>query len=132
MHRNAYVDSPRVLTSALEVARRPGLFLAGQITGCEGYTEACGTGVIAALGAVARLSGREPQALPGSTIMGALTRYIANPEVQDFQPMNVNFGLLPPIEPKIRNKRERNLALHRRSLEALDAWLSEQTISSAS
>jgi methylenetetrahydrofolate--tRNA-(uracil-5-)-methyltransferase len=128
MHRNAYVDSPRVLDPTLEVRTRPGLFLAGQITGCEGYTEATGTGLIAALGAAARIEDRAPCVLPPTTILGALTRYISNPEIRHFQPMNVNFGLLPPIEPRIRNKRDRNLALHRRSLEELDAWRSAEKI----
>lgn len=132
MHRNAYVDSPRVLTPSLEVRGRRGLFLAGQITGCEGYTEACGTGVIAALGAASRLLESEPRALPRTSLMGALAHYISNPDVRDFQPMNVNFGLLPPVEPRIRNKRERNLALHHRALEALDAWMGKPTISSVS
>ncbi len=122
MHRNAYVDSPRVLTPALEVRNRPALFLAGQITGCEGYTEACGTGLVAALGALARVEGREPESLPETTLLGALTRYISNPEVTSFQPMNVNFGLLPPPAPRIRNKRDRQLAMHRRSLQDLAAW----------
>jgi len=122
MHRNAYVDSPRILHPTLEVKAREGLFLAGQITGCEGYTEACGTGLVAALGAHARIEGREPDLLPEDTLLGALTRYIANPEVRDFQPMNVNFGLLTPPVPRIKRKHERNLALHARSLEALDAW----------
>jgi methylenetetrahydrofolate--tRNA-(uracil-5-)-methyltransferase len=113
-----------VLRPTLEVRKRPGLFLAGQITGCEGYTEACGTGLVAALGASARLAGREPELLPEDTLLGALTRYIANPEVRDFQPMNVNFGLLAPPVPRIKQKHDRNLALHARSLAALDAWRS--------
>jgi methylenetetrahydrofolate--tRNA-(uracil-5-)-methyltransferase len=127
MHRNAYVDSPRVLTPWLEVRSRPGLFLAGQITGCEGYSEAAGTGLLAGLGAVARLEGREPEPPPPDTMLGALTRYIANPAVIDFQPMNVNFGLLPP--PPIRSRRDRQLAMHHRSLEALRAWTAEQAVS---
>jgi methylenetetrahydrofolate--tRNA-(uracil-5-)-methyltransferase len=122
MHRNSYVDSPRILDPSLEVRGRPGLFLAGQLTGCEGYTEACGTGLLAALGVVARIEGREPELPPETTLLGALTRYITNPAVTDFQPMNVNFGLLPGLHPKPKDRQARNLALHRRSLEDLDAW----------
>jgi methylenetetrahydrofolate--tRNA-(uracil-5-)-methyltransferase len=131
MHRNAYVDSPRVLTPWLEVRPRPGLFLAGQITGCEGYSEAAGTGLLAGLGAVDRLEGREPAPPPAATMLGALTRYIANPAVIDFQPMNVNFGLLPPPVPPIRSRRDRQLAMHQRSLEALRAWTAERAVSLA-
>jgi len=129
MHRNAYVDSPRLLTAGLEYRDRKGLFLAGQITGCEGYTEAAGTGLLAGLGAAARLERREPAVPPEETLLGSLTRYLSNPMVDPFQPMNVNFGLLAPPEGRVRRKRERHLAMCERSMEALRRWMTVETSS---
>ncbi len=132
MHRNAYVDAPRLLTPALEARSRAGFFLAGQITGCEGYCEAAGTGLLAGLGAAARIGNREPDPAPAETLLGALTRYLSDPAVVHFQPMNVNFGLLNPVSRDRQGRRERNLALRARSLEALRRWMATGALSTGS
>jgi methylenetetrahydrofolate--tRNA-(uracil-5-)-methyltransferase len=122
MHRNTYLRGPEILHPTMESRARPGLFFAGQLTGVEGYTESAASGLVAGLGAAARALGREPRALPLTTVIGALGSYVSSAATPDFQPMNANFGLLPlPQEP--HKRRERSLLHHRRSLEALVAWI---------
>ena len=94
----------------------PDIFFAGQITGVEGYMESAGSGLLCGINAVRTLQGKERLILPGFTMLGALQGHICNRETKDFQPMGANFGILPPIEPKIRDKRERYAALSARSL----------------
>jgi methylenetetrahydrofolate--tRNA-(uracil-5-)-methyltransferase len=128
MHRNTYLHSPELLdrTMALRstvrerAARRAPLLFAGQMTGVEGYTESAATGILAGLNAARLAAGKTPVELPAETMIGALTEYIAHGPADNFQPMNANFGLLPPIEPPIRKKRERQDALVRRGLETME------------
>jgi len=98
IHRNSFLDAPRLLTAALECRARPGLFFAGQITGVEGYTESIASGLAAAAGAAARARGLEPPLFPEETMTGALLRHVSTPPRGPFQPMNANFGLLPVPE----------------------------------
>lgn len=122
MHRNTYIDSPDLLTAAMESRTRPGLFFAGQMTGVEGYVESAASGIAAAYGAAARVNGGEPVPFPRETAIGSLTHYISHYEGKNFQPMNVNFGLMPPLEKRVP-KKEKNEKIARRALAALDAFL---------
>lgn len=119
MHRNTFLDSPRVLCADFSVRARPQLFFAGQMTGVEGYMESAASGMLAGMNAVRRLRGQETLVLPETTMMGALSRYIAGYEGKDFQPMGANFGILPPLSERIRDKRERYARLSERALDDL-------------
>ena len=119
MHRNTYIDSPRLLSGDFSFRTRPELFFAGQITGVEGYMESAASGIMAGLNMARRIKGEKTVVLPETTMIGALSRYISDGSVSDFQPMGANFGVLPPIEPKIRDKKERYAALSKRSLASL-------------
>ncbi|HHY14551.1 MAG TPA: FADH(2)-oxidizing methylenetetrahydrofolate--tRNA-(uracil(54)-C(5))-methyltransferase TrmFO, partial [Firmicutes bacterium] len=123
MHRNTFINSPRVLNCGFQFREYPDLFLAGQITGVEGYVESTASGLLAGLNAARRVQGEEPLFLPPETILGSLANYIAGADPQHFQPMNANFGILPPLDEKVRGKKERRLAYARRALGALDKFL---------
>ena len=131
MHRNTFVDAPRLLDANLRLhapaADRLGVpvFLAGQIAGTEGYCEAIRSGLHAALAAAALLAGVEQPALPRETAFGALMAYATDPATADYQPMHVNFGILPPFDQHIRNKRERYAAYAERGAQALAAYRDE-------
>lgn len=120
MHRNTYINSPELLGPDYGFKTRPGLYFAGQITGVEGYMESAMSGILAGLNAARKLNGETPLILPNTTMMGALTAYISNPEVENFQPMGANFGVLPPLDTQIRDKKERYEALAARSLKTLE------------
>lgn len=117
MHRNTFIDSPRHLNSDFSFRGRDGLYFAGQITGVEGYMESASSGILAGINMANRLGGKAPLALPDFTMMGALSRYISNESVTDFQPMGANFGILPPLNEKIRDKKIRYETLAKRSLD---------------
>ncbi|MDR0532276.1 MAG: methylenetetrahydrofolate--tRNA-(uracil(54)-C(5))-methyltransferase (FADH(2)-oxidizing) TrmFO [Oscillospiraceae bacterium] len=121
MHRNTFLDSPRLLGPDYQARSRPGLWFAGQITGVEGYMESAGSGILAGRNAARALRGQPPLVLPAATMLGALSRYISDPGVKRFEPMGASFGLLPPLDEKIRDKRERYERLAARALTALDA-----------
>ena len=119
MHRNSFLDSPRLLNKYFQLKSQPNVFFAGQITGVEGYMESASSGIIAGINA-ARLAEGKPLFSPSElTMIGALSGYISDESVKNFQPMGANFGVLPPIEPKIRDKKERYMALANRALDAL-------------
>ena len=122
MHRNTYIDSPDLLNATMEARKRPGLFFAGQMTGVEGYVESAASGIAAAFGAAARVRGEEPAPFPRETALGSLTHYISHYEGKNFQPMNVNFGLMPPLPQRV-SKKEKNQKIADRALAALDAFL---------
>lgn len=122
MHRNTFISSPTVLMPTLQVRQQPNLFFAGQITGVEGYIESAAGGIIAGFNGARLLLGLEPLTWPETTAMGALCHYITATDPEHFQPMNITFGLLPPLPEKIRNKRERRLAQSRRALADLTAF----------
>ncbi|MFR3202988.1 MAG: FAD-dependent oxidoreductase [[Clostridium] leptum] len=120
MHRNTFIDSPRLLRRDFSMKTRPDLFFAGQLTGLEGYLAAMFSGLLAGKNAVRRCQGRETLVLPRETMMGALSHYISDESVKDFQPMGANFGILPPLQEPIRDKRRRYGALSERSLERIE------------
>ncbi|MDR3343982.1 MAG: methylenetetrahydrofolate--tRNA-(uracil(54)-C(5))-methyltransferase (FADH(2)-oxidizing) TrmFO [Oscillospiraceae bacterium] len=116
MHRNSYIDSPRLLNADYSFRARGDLFFAGQITGVEGYMESAGSGLLAGINAARRLLGESAFVPPRETMLGALAHYISDESVHNFQPMGANFGILPPLDTQIRGKRERYTALAERSL----------------
>lgn len=123
MHRDTFMDSPRLLSKALSLKKEPRLFFAGQFTGVEGYTESAATGILAAINAAHFAKGEEPLVLPPETMLGALINYITDESVGNFQPMGANMGILPPLEKKIRHKDERYAALAERAIAGLEAVL---------
>jgi len=123
MHRNTFINSPQVLNPTLEARNRKNLFFAGQLTGTEGYTESIATGMLAGINMARKLVGKELLILPEETILGALTRYISDSKHTQFQPINSNWALVPPIElPKKerKNKKLKNELLAKRSIEKLE------------
>ncbi|MCM1363499.1 MAG: methylenetetrahydrofolate--tRNA-(uracil(54)-C(5))-methyltransferase (FADH(2)-oxidizing) TrmFO [Faecalibacterium sp.] len=126
MHRNTFLDSPRLLNGDFSFRKRKNLFFAGQITGVEGYMESAASGIMAGYNMVRTLQGKETIVLPETTMIGALSRYISDSSVKNFQPMGANFGVLPPIEPKIRDKKLRYAALSERALAALEEAIKEE------
>ena len=122
IHRNTFINAPRVLTPLLQFTGRHDLFFAGQITGVEGYVESTASGLLAGLYTACLYKGSKPIPPPRETALGALTYHIASTESTTFQPMNVNFGLFPPLGKRLR-KRERGTHYARRALDALDTWL---------
>lgn len=126
MHRNSFLDSPRLLNSDFSLRSNPYLYFAGQITGVEGYMESAASGIMAGINAVRRADGKEPLKLEDKTMIGALSDYISDESVKNFQPMGANFGILPPIEPKIRDKKERYAALAKRALDSLAETLEKK------
>ncbi|MCD8008763.1 MAG: methylenetetrahydrofolate--tRNA-(uracil(54)-C(5))-methyltransferase (FADH(2)-oxidizing) TrmFO [Clostridiales bacterium] len=119
MHRNTYLDSPRLLNRYYQVVDEPRLAFAGQMTGVEGYVESAASGLLAGTELAHRLLGLPPVDFPQETALGALAQYISTPSA-DFQPMNVNFGIIPPLGRRVRGgKRAKNAELARRALEAL-------------
>lgn len=120
MHRNSFINSPRLLNPDLSLKTDGNIFFSGQLSGVEGYMESAASGIIAGINAAARLNGKNPLILPEFTMIGALLSYICNPAVTDFQPMGANFGIIPPTDPHIRDKRERYAALSDRSLDWFD------------
>jgi methylenetetrahydrofolate--tRNA-(uracil-5-)-methyltransferase len=124
MHRNTFINSPKILNYDNSVKNNEKLFFAGQITGVEGYVESAGSGIVAGIGVLRKLLGKQPLRFPLTTVMGALTNYITT-ENADFQPMNANFGILPPLNMVIRDKVLRKRAMAERSLEDLQAFIKE-------
>ena len=123
MHRNTFLNSPTLLNADYSVRTRPNLFFAGQITGVEGYMESASSGILAGINALRRLRGECSLVLPEDTMTGALSRHVAESVSGDFQPMGANFGVLPSIEPHIRDKKERYKALAERGLSSLETCL---------
>ena len=125
MHRNTFLDSPRLLDRYYRLKKEPRITFAGQMTGVEGYVESCASGFLAAVELSRRLRGLAPLDLPQETALGALGLYISDASVTQFQPMNVNFGIMPPLDRRIKGKREKNAELSRRSLEIVDRMKEE-------
>ena len=125
MHRNTFLCSPKILDSDFSVKENKNLFFAGQITGVEGYMESAASGIIAGINAANIVLGKKTVVLPDTSMIGALSRYISNPEVKKFQPMGANFGVLPELENRPRDKKERGKAYAERALKDLDNYLCE-------
>lgn len=131
MHRNTYINSPTLLWPTMQFRQRESLFFAGQITGTEGYVGSVGSGFVAGLN-VARLATRQPPvSLPATTMLGALCSYICSADPERFQPMKANFGLLPPLDPPVRKKRERYMAYACRALVDLERFAESAKVSEA-
>ena len=121
MHRNTYLDSPRLLDRYYRVRGNERVSFAGQITGVEGYVESTASGFLAGVELARRLLGQPPLDFPRETAIGALALYVSNESITDFQPMNINFGIMPALGYKVKGKRNKNAELSRRSLELLEA-----------
>lgn len=128
MHRNTFLNSPRVLHADFSLQKEPNLFFAGQITGVEGYMESASSGILAGRNAVRRAAGNDTAVPPETTMCGALSRYVANGGTGSFQPMGANFGILPKLDEPIRDKRERYAALSARSLHDLKLFLEKSEV----
>lgn len=119
MHRNTFINSPRLLLPTYQFKSKPTLFLSGQMTGVEGYVESAASGLVAGINAAFLAKQQECIVFPRETAMGSLAHYITTADPDHFQPMNINFGLFPPLEKRIRNKRERNLAIAERAIASI-------------
>ena len=121
MHQNTFLQSPKLLDRFYADRRNPLVAFAGQMTGVEGYVESTASGFLAAVAMAAKVQGREVPDFPKTTAIGALGHYISDGSIENFQPMNVNFSIIAPLEQRIRKKAEKNLAIANRALEAVDA-----------
>ncbi|MEG1819272.1 MAG: methylenetetrahydrofolate--tRNA-(uracil(54)-C(5))-methyltransferase (FADH(2)-oxidizing) TrmFO [Oscillospiraceae bacterium] len=125
MHRNTFINSPQLLLADFSFKSVQGLYFAGQITGVEGYMESASSGILAGINAKRYLCGEAPLILPQTTMMGALAGYISDQSVKNFQPMGANFGILPPLDEHIRDKKQRYVALANRALKTAGGSLDE-------
>lgn len=125
MHRNTFINSPEVLSHSFQCKDVQRIFIAGQLTGVEGYVESAASGLLAGVNAARFLHGQEPLVLPLETMLGSLAHYIATADPKHFQPMNANFGILPTLDPPVRGKKERKLAYAQRALNTLGTFWSE-------
>ena len=127
MHQNTFLQSPKLLDRYYADRRNPLVAFAGQMTGVEGYVESAASGLLAALAMAAKVQGKEPPQFPQTTAIGALALYISDERVENFQPMNINFSIVAPLEQRIRKKAEKNLAIANRAL-AVIAEMKQQGI----
>lgn len=123
MHKNTYLNSPQLLDKHFNLRSNKRFYFAGQMTGVEGYVESAASGLMAGLAAARAVLELPEVEFPDETAHGALANYISNPAIENFQPMNINFGLIPPLTVRIRKKREKNAQIAARALEALDGVL---------
>jgi methylenetetrahydrofolate--tRNA-(uracil-5-)-methyltransferase len=130
LHRNTFVDSPRILRPTLQLSARDGLFLAGQMIGVEGYVESAAAGLLAAINASRLLNGCEPLVAPPETSLGSLLAYVTSPSRREFQPMNANHGLMPAAKNPLRG-RQKKMAMADRAMRALEDWIRHNSIEAA-
>jgi len=126
MHRNTFIYSPKVMRPTLQFHNNDKLFFAGQMTGVEGYVESASSGLVAGINMARIINGMEPVVFPETTAHGALCRYITDRTIKAFQPMNVNFGIFPQPEYRIRNKKEKSSYYAERALKDLEKFIREQ------
>ena len=126
MHRNTFIDSPRILNSDYSVRENKNLFFAGQITGVEGYMESASSGLMAGINAAMRYIGEQTVTLPEYTMIGSLSRYISDETVSKFQPIGANLGVLPELEQRPRDKKERAKAYSDRSFAKLTEFINSR------
>ncbi|MCJ8010593.1 FADH(2)-oxidizing methylenetetrahydrofolate--tRNA-(uracil(54)-C(5))-methyltransferase TrmFO [Paenibacillus sp. KQZ6P-2] len=131
MHRNTFINSPRLLKPTYQLKTNENLFFAGQMTGVEGYVESAASGLIAGINAARKAKGEELVVLPEMSTIGSMAHYVTNADPAHFQPMNANFGLLPGLEKKIRNKKEKNEALAGRALASIAEFVKVYGVSRA-
>jgi methylenetetrahydrofolate--tRNA-(uracil-5-)-methyltransferase len=122
IHRNTYINSPTLLRETLQMRAHPKVLFAGQICGVEGYVESIATGLLAGLHAAALATGEEPVAPPRATAFGSLTHYVTRADAKNFQPANITFDLLPALEKKIRDRKERHRVQCEAALRDFDGW----------
>ena len=128
MHRNSFLDSPRLLGADYALRSNPNCFFAGQMTGVEGYVESTASGYLAAVSMAAKLHGTPLPDFSKQTAIGALAQYISDTSIGSFQPMNINFGIMDPLGYKVKGKANKNLAIAERSLAIIEQMLREHTI----
>lgn len=126
MHRNTYLNSPKLLDRYYRLKSDPRLSFAGQMTGVEGYVESCASGMLAALETARRLSGKQPLDFPRATAIGALALYVSESTVGHFQPMNINFGIIDPLDKRVKGKRNKNAEISARALDTLEKQVREE------
>ncbi|MDO8588619.1 MAG: methylenetetrahydrofolate--tRNA-(uracil(54)-C(5))-methyltransferase (FADH(2)-oxidizing) TrmFO [Armatimonadota bacterium] len=123
VHRNTYVNSPKLLLRTLQLREHPLVLPAGQLTGVEGYLESASMGLLAGINAARLATGREPTEAPRESMMGSLASFLIEPEPRSFQPMNANFAILPPLFPRVHDKKERHARLIARAQAAMTEWV---------
>jgi len=126
MHRNTFLNSPRLMRATMQLKDEDDLFFAGQMTGVEGYVESAASGLVAGINSARIAIDKEPLTFPVTTALGALLNYIVTSEAKHFQPMNVNFGLFSPLDEKIKDKKEKKFALARRAISDMEKFLKER------
>ncbi|MGE4282505.1 MAG: methylenetetrahydrofolate--tRNA-(uracil(54)-C(5))-methyltransferase (FADH(2)-oxidizing) TrmFO [Clostridia bacterium] len=126
MHRNTFINSPKLLNQVYQTQKSDKIFFAGQITGVEGYIESASSGLVAGINMARLIEGKEKIVFPKETAHGALSHYISDSDVRNFQPMNINFGLMTPLTERIRNKRERNLKIAEKAISIIKQMVSEE------
>jgi methylenetetrahydrofolate--tRNA-(uracil-5-)-methyltransferase len=119
MHRNTFINSPKLLDNTYAMREKPDVFFAGQITGVEGYVESAASGLMAGINASNRQLGKKPVVLPSTTVIGSMAAYISDSSVRNFQPMNANFGLVDTVEIKTRDKKQKYLEVANKSIEII-------------
>ena len=125
MHRNTFIDSPRLLDRYYRLRKEPRIAFAGQMTGVEGYVESAASGFLVGVETARRLAGKAPIDFPRETAIGALGLYVSNQSIGNFQPMNINFGIIPPLDHRVKGKRNKNAELSRRSLAIIETLKEE-------
>ena len=125
MHRNTFLDSPRLLDRYYRLRKEPRIAFAGQMTGVEGYVESAASGFLVGVETARRLAGKAPIDFPRETAIGALGLYVSNQSIGNFQPMNINFGIIPPLDHRVKGKRNKNAELSQRSLAIIDTLKEE-------
>ena len=128
MHRNTYLNSPHLLDRYYRLKKNPNVSFAGQMTGVEGYVESAASGMLVGIETAHELLGLPPVNFPGETAIGSLALYISGGAVSNFQPMNINFGIIEPLDHKVKGKRNKNLEISKRSLEIIDSMVSKGTV----
>ncbi len=128
MHRNTFINSPKLLDDTYNLKSNPKIYFAGQITGVEGYIESASSGFVAGVNLAAKLNGENPVIFPDTTATGALSKYVSGGNIANFQPMNVNFGIMAPLGKKVRKKQEKNLLIAERALDEISTLLKDNQI----
>jgi methylenetetrahydrofolate--tRNA-(uracil-5-)-methyltransferase len=123
IHRNTYINAPSLLTATLQMKAHPNVLFAGQICGVEGYTESIAAGLMAGVHAAALATGAEPLPPPRASAFGSLVHYMTNADPKDFQPANITFDLLPPLDERVRDRAQRHRLQCERALREFQAWL---------
>lgn len=128
MHRNTFINSPKVLAPTYQLKTQPNVFFAGQMTGVEGYVESAGSGLVAGINAAQMAMEKDLKIFPAETALGSMARYITEADSKHFQPMNVNFGLFPALDVKLKSKQERGEKQAERALKAISEYITTEKL----